>query len=80
MYSKRYPSLYHDVREEGRRGEGSGSCELIAGEEGVVGGWVVCSRSTVSFPQARGGSLVCGGVGQRVQSHSNRVKAELYYV
>ena len=41
MYSKRYPSLYHDVREEGRRGEGSRNCELIAGEEGVVGGgWV----------------------------------------
>ena len=40
--------------------------------------WVVGSRSTV--PQARGGSLVCEWVGQRVQSRSNRVKAEFYYV
>ena len=32
----------------------------------MVGGWVG-SKSTVSFPQARGGSLVCVWVGQRVQ-------------
>ena len=48
MYLKWYPSLYHDVREEGGRGEGSGSCELIASERKCwvgVGGWVVGALS-----------------------------------